>query len=210
MTRYLPPSCTDAEDLELQVWVRERCRGPERNLFGVVGDRHESFDLLLRECKERFVAPHFVETGCVRRDNDWGRTGASTILFGRYCRLVGGRFDSVDISERNCQLAEELTRNHGGEVTMHVSTGRAWLAKEVHIDVLYLDSLDLHRPKHAAENLAEFRAAIHALHERSLVLIDDTPCMDGRYVGKGALTIPYMVERGWKVIHAGYQVLLTR
>lgn len=78
------------------------------------------------------------------------------------------------------------------------------------IDVLYVDSLDTTEPRHAQHALSEFRAAERLLHEQTIVCIDDTPWNAGAYVGKGALLVPHLLDQGWKVLYAGYQVLLSR
>jgi hypothetical protein len=48
------------------------------------------------------------------------------------------------------------------------------------------------------------------LHDRSLMLIDDTPWTAGQWTGKGAKAVPWLLERGWTIIYAGYQVLLAK
>jgi len=74
------------------------------------------------------------------------------------------------------------------------------------IDVLFLDSFDTHQSDQkiiaAACNhqLREIQAAYRCLHSKSLVLLDDIP--DGAYQGgKGALSIPWLLSGGWKVLH---------
>ena len=42
-----------------------------------------------------------------------------------------------------------------------------------------------------------------------MILVDDT-LWEGKWVGKGALAIPYLLSLGWKVLASGYQVLLSR
>jgi hypothetical protein len=78
------------------------------------------------------------------------------------------------------------------------------------IDLLYLDSLDADDPLHAEHCLAEIQAAAHALGPRSFVLIDDTPWSDGAWRGNGCLAVPWLTSNGWRIVDAGYQVLLAR
>jgi hypothetical protein len=87
------------------------------------------------------------------------------------------------------------------------------------IDLLYLDSFDyLDREGSEAHNLAEARAALPHLAGVCLVLIDDThpagePDAQGvpPFSGKGALTVPFLRERGFALeFFAGGQVLLSR
>jgi hypothetical protein len=76
------------------------------------------------------------------------------------------------------------------------------------IDVLYLDSHDTNLPGHAEHGLAEISAAEHALHDRSLVVFDDTIRAGDGWLGKGRLAVPYLLGRGWQVLASGYQVVL--
>ncbi len=88
-------------------------------------------------------------------------------------------------------------------------------------DFLYLDSLDYEdREASEAQHQAEAEAALPALAERCLVLIDDTSFHHGdtesrsgerEWEGKGARAVPFLLERGFKVEWArGGQVLLSR
>ena len=47
------------------------------------------------------------------------------------------------------------------------------------------------------------------LHPESLFVIDDS-LWDGGWKGKGALSIPYLLGRDWKILTAGYQIVLSR
>lgn len=78
------------------------------------------------------------------------------------------------------------------------------------IDVLYLDSLDTNEPGHAEHALREVQAAYRHLHAQSLVLFDDTPFGGNAFTGKGAVAVPWLLEQGWRLLYAGYQVLLCR
>ena len=78
------------------------------------------------------------------------------------------------------------------------------------IDVLYLDSLDTTEPGHADHCVKEFEAAQPQLHHRSIVVIDDTPWNAGAFVGKGARLVPQLLEQGWRILYAGYQVVLSK
>lgn len=158
---------------------------------------------------------NIIETGCLRCEEDWGGAGASSILFAYYVSLFGGQVTSIDIDEKNLRFAASWTDQFKGKINYIKDTGAnalARLANSVSIDRLYLDSLDSHQPGHAEENLREFQAALPGLHQYSKVLIDDTPysSKEGRFLGKGALSVPWALDNGWKIEAAGYQVLLRR
>ncbi len=198
-------------DVQLQHWIQELCRGQRRNINAAYTDRNRTFDLLLREATARFEAPMFVETGTIRSEEDWAGAGFSTYHFGSYLRARGGRLHSVDLSPEHCRFARTWCAVYGDTVQIHERDSVGFLqAFAEPIDVLYLDSLDTTEPGHAEHALKEAQVAIPRLHERSLVLIDDTYWRDGAFCGKGAQAVPWLVQHGWKILYAGYQVLLTR
>lgn len=90
--------------------------------------------------------------------------------------------------------------------------------RDYEIDLLFLDAWDVNLPNSAEEHLRAFQTAERLLHQRSLVLIDDTDvdCVDGELVfsdgvsGKGKLVIPYAIENGWHVVFSGRQTLLSK
>jgi len=212
LPRYLRNHGTIAQDLQLQQFVREFCRGGA-NPGGLSDycDRNNTFDRLLQEAARRFDRPPvFVETGCIRSEEDWGGAGFSTYLFGAYLSAVGGRLHAFDCDPNSVRFARDWTAVFGDTVHVESATGEDGLRDfDGKIDVLSLDSADTEHPGHADICLAELQAAEAKLHSRSLVLIDDTP-FSGGWRGKGRKAVPWAVEHGWKILTAGYQVLLSR
>ncbi len=203
--RYLPAS-TAAEDCVLWSLV-EKTRTFDAGLTSFV-DRHRSFDALFNLASERGLRD-WVETGTVRSVEDW-TAGFSTYLFGYYLKQVGGRLASVDLNEFNCEFARQWTAQLG-TVTVHASHSHDYLkARRGPIDVAYLDSADVGTAGYQECALEEAKLALPHLHERSLILFDDSAWGMGRFRGKGGLAIPYLLDHGWRVAYAGYQVLLTR
>ncbi len=208
--RYLP-AAELAADVQLQQFVREWCRGNAGNALSPFADRHRSFDLLLRETARRFPSPTVVETGTIRAEEDWAGAGFATYLLGAFLARRGGRLHSVDLSANHCAFARAWTEVFGPAVAVYPQDSVALLGRfPGPIDVLYLDSLDTTEPGHAEHALRELQAALPRLHERSLVLIDDTPWGGGAWVGKGAKAVPWLLERGWRLLYGGYQALLGR
>jgi hypothetical protein len=74
---------------------------------------------------------------------------------------------------------------------------------------LHLDSMDVHEAGAAEHNLEEVKAAEKRLGEDSLVAIDDTS-WKGKWVGLGAASVPYLLEKGWRMVASGYQCVLSR
>lgn len=200
-----------AADVQLQHWVGEWCRGTCSNGLSTFCDRHRSFDRLLTEATRRFERPTFVETGTIRAEEDWAGAGFSTYHFGAYVSRRGGKLHSVDLTPGHVEFARNWTHVFGDAVTVHQDDSLNFLQRfPGPIDVLYLDSLDTTEPRHAEHALREVEVALPKLHERSLILFDDTPWNAGNWVGKGSRAVPWLLERGWRVLYAGYQVLLTR
>lgn len=119
--------------------------------------------------------------------------------------------DSVDLSPKHCDFARKWTRPFGASVEVHCADSVAYLSERPGpIDILYLDSLDTTEPGYAEHGLREIQAANPRLHERTLVAFDDTSLRAGKWIGKGMLGVPWLIERGWKTIHIGHQTVLTR
>ncbi|MES2790052.1 MAG: glycosyltransferase family 9 protein [Planctomycetota bacterium] len=208
--RYLRQADIGA-DVQLQAFVKS-CRGVGGgNSLSPYIDRQKSFDLLFRETANRFSNPTIVETGTIRSEEDWPGAGFFTYLAGAFLSRFGGRLHSVDIDAKKCAFARDWTGVFGDHVTVHQQDSIQFLNNFAErIDVLYLDSLDTTEPGHAEHCIREFEAAAPRLHPRSLLVIDDTPWHAGAFVGKGARLVPRLLEEGWRILYAGYQVVLSR
>jgi hypothetical protein len=196
-------------DVMLQQWIRDWSLGSSG--VSPLVDRNHTLDFLLRESASRFPEPVIVETGCARSAEDWMGSGCSTYLFGAWLDGLGkGRLVSVDNEADHCHFAREATQQWRENVSIECCDSVEWLRHtQERIDVLYLDSMDIEVPGHADHGLAEIQAAESKLGEQSIVVYDDSP-WNGGWIGKGAKGIPYLLERGWKVIAGGYQVVLSR
>lgn len=152
-----------------------------------------------------------VETGTCRRPGNW-HEGQSTLILGSFAERYQCKVWSCDIEPGSIDNSRNETASYASHITYVVSDSVAFLQSfSEPIDLLYLDSMDFnpvgdHNPSqdHA---LREGQAALHALHDESIILIDDCNLPRG---GKGGKVIPFLVEQGWQVIGLNYQVLLTR
>ena len=206
--RYLSASHL-AADVQMQQFIRSWCRGERGNSLSEYSDRNRSFDILFREMTKRFDAPVVVETGVIRAEEDWPGAGFFTYLAGAYLLRHGGKLYSVDISPQHCAFARQWTGVFGDAVDVRQQDSVAFLREFPHpIDVLYLDSLDTTEPKHAEHAQQETEAALPKLHDQSLIVFDDTPWHGGNWVGKGARAVPYLLDRGWRVLYGGYLTAL--
>ncbi|QDV50064.1 polysaccharide pyruvyl transferase family protein [Gimesia fumaroli] len=200
-----------AADVQLQQFVDEFERGVAGGV-STFADRHRGFDVLFREIKKRFSAPNIVETGTIRAEEDWAGAGFSTYLFGAFCSRYGGKIASVDLNGGNCQFARAWTRIFKEVVEIHHAHSSDFLKSlpDQSIDVLYQDSVDTEIPTHAQDCLTELKVAYPKLHDQSIIAYDDSPWSKGAFRGKGEFAIPWLLERGWQIIYAGYQVVLCK
>ncbi len=155
--------------------------------------------------------PLIVETGCVRSPEDWG-AGYFGYVMGSWLWQKGhGHLISIDNDPEHLAVARRLLHHFGESITLIHEDSVAWLRRNQRtIDLLYLDSLDTENPLHAEHCLQESMAAVAMLNSASLLLIDDTPWDSGGWKGKGRLAVPWLLGHGWRIVEAGYQVLLER
>jgi hypothetical protein len=146
------------------------------------------------------------------RAQDQFSDGFSTYLFGLFLNYHGGELHSVDLDAQNCLFAIEWTQAFPGRVTVHHGHSHEWLRSYQGrpIDLLYLDSADLWTEGYQECCLEEARLALPRLSSTAAILVDDSPWSCGKFLGKGARAVPYLLDHGWKVAYAGYQVLLVR
>lgn len=170
-----------------------------------------------------------IETGCVRKDSDWG-DGKSTVLFAKYAECHLG---SVVYSVDRDPAAVALCRTLAGEVVrLHCSDSVAFLksladqrpADLAAIDLLYLDSYDVDFANplpSAIHHLKELAAIAPLLSANTLVVVDDSPMSvlgvpqaPGRLrmisqpqvSGKGKLIAEYADQVGAERLISGYQM----
>ena len=173
-------------------------------------DRHRTFEIFLSIARRK-TKPVIVETGTIRSIEDWS-AGYSTYLLGYFLFHHGGILHSIDLDPKNVEFARSWTAAFGSAVQIHQAHSHAWLRSYLGspIDLLYLDSADVGTPEYQECCFGEVQAAMPYLAADAMILFDDT-CWRGRmFQGKGGIAVPWLLERGWKVIAGGYQVLLGK
>jgi len=196
---------------------------PPRSLYPLVPFRYDFFRRrkTFRKALKlgaRRGARTLVETGSARGGLAKSRSdGASTVVFGLWAKKHGAVLHSVDVTPESIEGARAAVREAGAEssVRFHLQDSVAYLRDfQEPVDLLYLDSYDFDVNDPAAQRasqehqLAEFKAIEPRLHADTVVLLDD--CRRLPNGGKGRLTIPYMLEHGWKKACDSFQVLLVR
>lgn len=207
--RYLSPDLLGA-DIQLQQFVRDWTRAGLCNQ-GTFVDRDRSFELMVRHLAGCGASFKMVETGTIRKAEDWGGAGYSTYLFGRLASLLGGQLISVDIEPARCVFSQLLVACFGNAVRVVNADSVQFLAEfDQPVDVLYLDSMDLGVPGFREHGLAEAKAGYGNVRPGGLITFDDTHFSQGTFHGKGALGVPWLLEQGCQVLHSGHQTVLQK
>jgi len=136
---------------------------------------------------------------------------------------------SVDINEYNIDVATKACKKYNN-VKVVKEDGIVFLKKfNQKIDLLFLDAWDvIEGTDYAEKHLEAYYCAKDKLHDKSLILIDDTDVYsnkigemilikdlpqekrEGSYFGKGKLLIPQLLNDGFKIIFSGRQTLLSK
>lgn len=179
--------------------------------------RYESFCNLFTEVHKlyNFNPVTIVETGTARSYSGMQGDGWSTVAFGWWASKTNSKVFSIDISHENIEISRNVADTYKDWITWITDDSVKTLENfDGLIDILYLDSYDSHSgiEKQAQEHqLAEVKAAIPHLHNNSLILLDDIG--DDFKGGKGELSIPYLINKGFGILqhdNINKQVLLKR
>ncbi len=159
------------------------------------------------EYLDRFDRPvGIVETGCVRKADNWAGDGGSTILFDKYAEFHEGTVVyTVDIDAQATSLCRALVSER---VKIHTGDSVAFLKTLADappndlaaVDLVYLDSLDLEHDEFpsAFHHLKELTAIAAMLHPETLVVVDDSPSHFSAVIDKGAVKLMTQPKIGGK------------
>ena len=147
--------------------------------------------------------------------------GHSTYLFAR----AGLDVETVDINPVHMDNARESCKEFNTVEYFcrdAFDYAREEMAFPIDIGLLFLDAWDLEHPDGAAEKHLEFFQTIEGrLNDDCMILIDDTDltydmekkeyfddpeCLSG----KGRLLVPYLLERGYKIVFKERQTMLRK
>ena len=173
--------------------------------------RYPSFKLALQLLDER-EAKTLVETGTARYgDQQFGGDGGSTIIFGDWANQHEAMLYSVDSAPAAIDSAKSCTKAFAEHIQFSCSDSIQFLDRfDRLIDFIYLDSheYDCQHPLASQDHhLREIISAYPALHKKSIVMIDDCDLPGG---GQGKLAIDFLIGNDWKIVHQGYQTILTQ
>lgn len=159
-----------------------------------------------------------VETGCIRNPSEIYKKGDGwgTLSWIHWATKTNSIIYSIDINQYHLNIAKNII-GLSPYVNYVFSDSVSYLQNFpsfMKINLLFLDSFDYcedENNKRAAveHQLKEFQACEKNLEENSIVLLDDI--LDVNFSGKGALSIPYMLNKGWKIINfQDNQALLSK
>lgn len=170
-----------------------------------LGIRSPTFRAVIREAVHRKVGS-IVETGTMRKVDNWEGDGQSTIIWADYAKWATVSFQTIDIDQEAIELARQTCPNAGCVVGDSITK----LSNDKNaIDLLYLDSFDVDMANAgpaAMHCLFEFCAARPRLHPGSIVFVDDSPMGPDGVGGKGAFVFNYFKHLGIMPFTWGYQV----
>lgn len=186
---------------------------PDRPITG----RSKSFNETIHALFYFFHNPiTIVETGCIRNTTEEARFGDgwSTLNWEWFAKQTDSSVYVVDIDANHLEKAKEVVPE--SEYVTYKQQDSIEFLKNFHrkIDFLFLDSYDYcgdeeNVRKCHEHQLNKVKAVTDKLNDRCLILIDDV--FNEQWNGKGKLSIPYLLENGFKVLHfIDNQVLLIR
>jgi len=197
------------QDLQLQQFIQDWSRAGLCGQ-GTLVDRNKSFDIMVKHLLES-SSFCMIETGTVRRREDWAGAGYSTYLFGRVASLAGGELISVDIEPAKCAFSRLMVESFGAAVSVVCRDSVSFLsAFERPVDLLYLDSMDLGVEGFQEHGLAEAKAGYRNVKSGGLIVYDDTHFSGGSFRGKGALGVPWLLEQGCEIVYSGHQTVVRK
>lgn len=172
--------------------------------------RYPSFKLVL-DLFTRLQPNILIETGTARYGADeFLGDGGSTIIFGEWAQDNHSILYSIDIDPKAINRSKKAVGNIQN-INFICQDSISYLEQfNLPVDFLYLDSFDFdsNNPSPSQEHhLKEIIAIYPKLVDKTLVMIDDCDLPHG---GKGHLVIPFLLERKWKIVFKGYQVILSR
>jgi hypothetical protein len=182
-----------------------------------VTGRNKSFTRAIKILLAFYKRPIvIVETGCIRNTTEESKFGDgwSTLNWEWFAKLTDSSVYVVDIDENHLSKAKQIVPE--SEYVTYKNQDSIEFLKNFHrkIDFLFLDSLDYcgdeeNIRKCLEHQLNEVKAVWDKLNDNCFILIDDV--FDDKWNGKGKLSIPYLIDNGFKIIYfMDSQVLLFR
>lgn len=163
--------------------------------------RWDGFQVIAQALFSLNKPAHIVETGCIRKAENWEGDGGSTLVWDFIAQDTGGTVTSIDISPDACALAKSLVPS-ASVITSDSVAALLQYSTPTNIDLLYLDSLDWDGTANSVfHNLAELSVIYPKLKSGTLIAIDD--CIAGD-LGKGVFVTAVFDKMGIEPLYRGY------
>lgn len=155
-----------------------------------------------------------VETGSLRWEDNW-LEGQSSLIFGEFLNVFGGRLITIDLDPESSQACKQiLEKRFGGGLRfgLQTVTGNAVTELEkldLPVDLVYLDAMDIDfddptpSMAHHIKELASL-AKVIVKSPGLLVAVDDN--MDVK-TGKGRFVIEWAKATQKEFLYEGWQVV---
>lgn len=171
-----------------------------------------------------------LETGCLRKVDNYAGDGQSTLIFDKYTqyRGNGSKVFSVDINKENVNLCKQIVSDgvdvESEDSVKFISNFYKKIKKHEKLSLLYLDSFDVswdYPFESSAHHLKELTAATRYIDHKTLVVVDDAPInllgyrdennnlkliKETTIGGKGYLVHEYAKAIGAEIYFSHYQV----
>lgn len=180
--------------------------------------RISSQNFVYRELFRRFdfKSINIVETGCIRKPNS-SCDGWGTVLWKRWADESNSFVYSVDNNSYHLFNCMSVVKHSPRVFYIHNDSVEFLnnLPLLLSVQFLFLDSYDYegseeNKKLSGKHQLKEIQAVEKNLQENSLILIDDVFDITS-FKGKGELSIPYLLNKNWKIInYADTQILLSK
>jgi hypothetical protein len=150
-----------------------------------LGIRKTSFTKIFQYLDNINGPINIVETGCLRKKDNFIGDGQSTLLFDKYtqCRGEMSKVYTVDINPNATKICKSIVSEnveiHTGDSVKYLAELMPRLKKDrKKISLFYLDSFDVDwqsSDRSAAHHLKEMATIFNYLSEETLVVVDDAP-----------------------------------
>ena len=150
---------------------------------------------------------------------DWG-AGCFSRVAVEELKDMDVSFHTVDIAQDHINRCKVITSEYSDRILYHVCSSQDFLRSyQGKLDLIYLDTGDM-TPIEPTANLQLEEAQIivekDLLASNGLILVDDvrntTPIRAGEtsLLGKAKYSIPYLLQKGFKILIDEYQIVLGR
>jgi hypothetical protein len=163
-----------------------------------------------------------VEIGSTRTRGNWEGDGYSTPFFAWIAENSDSDFYTVDLHSKVTQLSKDICAEYGLGISGNsrvrfitrdgIEFAKDWPKSGLKIDLLYLDAWGWNESDAKWSEECHLEATdilFSSIKSKGIIMIDDI--LDYKnWTGKGRLAIPFLLERGCKIIYLGRQVILQR